>query len=220
MTEDDLKGAPCWIGADLSQTTDVSAVVLVWHLGAKRFFVRAHGFVCEEGVKRREQTNLPKYRQWAADTSARFTITAGDVADYPRIRRFILEQARTYKVREVIFDAYNAIEMAVELGSEGLTVYRFPQTHKSYTHPCKEWERAIAEGRLGHDGNPVLRWAVQNVALDVDHNGNCKPSRPKSTDKIDMVVAGLMAWSRALESSAEIKPARSVYEGRGIMVVG
>lgn len=214
MTDGQLAEYPLYVGVDLSQTTDPCSVSMVWALGDRKFYVRSHAWVCEEGVKRREQTNLPRYRAYEADGT--MTITSGTVNDYRAIKSYLLG-LRRFNLREIVYDQYNAIEQAGELMAEGLTVYRQPQTHRHFTAPVKDFEVAVTEGRVKHDGNKLLRWALANARLDVDSYGNCKPSRDKSTDKIDPCISTLMAFGRAVEASVSVRP--SVYEGRGVFTL-
>jgi phage terminase large subunit-like protein len=217
LAEHEYKEAPLFVGVDLSQVADPCSVSQVFSLPNKTYYIKSHSWVCEEGVRRREQTNLPKYRAYAADGN--MTITKGTVNDYRQIREHILALRQKYNLKEVIFDQYNAIEMAAQLQAEGLTVYRQPQNHKYYTAPMKEFEIAVTEQRIKHDGkNKLLRWALGNTKLDVDSYGNCKPSKDKSTDKIDPTVSSLMAFGRAMEAGA-IGQRKSVYEGRGLFIL-
>lgn len=217
MTDAELRDCPLYVACDLSQTTDPCSVSLCFALGNKNYYIRNVAWVCEEGVKRRELTNLPKYRAFAEDGV--MTITKGSVNDYRQIKAYILGLRQKFNVKEVTFDQYNAIELCAELMSEGMTVYRQPQNHKAYTAPVKEFEVALTEGRLKHDGNRLLRWALTNCRLDVDSYGNCKPSRDKSTDKIDPAISSLMAFGRAVEQGASGQPRKSIYEGRGVFVL-
>jgi phage terminase large subunit-like protein len=173
--------------------------------------------VCEEGVKRREQSNLPKYRQYEADGS--MVVTRGTVNDYRAIKAYILGLRERFNLKEVSFDQYNALELCTQLMAEGITVTRQPQNHRAYTAPVKEFEVAMNEQRIRHDGNKLLRWCLSNVRLDVDSYGNVKPSRDKSTDKIDAAISTLMAFGRAVEANATGSPRRSVYENRGVILV-
>ena len=66
------------------------------------------------------------------------------------------------------------------------------------TAPTKELERLVLNGRLNHGGNAVLRWMASNVAAEMDASGNIKPSKKKSIEKIDGIVATIMALGRAL----------------------
>lgn len=218
IQESELTQCPAWIGVDLSQSYDPTSISIVWHLGQRKYYVRTHAFVAMDGVVKREATNLPNYRTWAA--SGHMTITQGDMIDEGKVKGFIKELTRKYQVKEVIFDPYSAFVMANDISNEGMIVYRHPQNHKHMTGPCKEFEKALGEGRICHDGaNDMARWAVQNVRLDVDSYGNCKPSRAKSVDKIDPVVSMLMAFSRALESSVTPVIRPSVYENKSIFAV-
>lgn len=217
LSEHEYKDCPLFVGVDLSQVADPCSVSQVFSLPNKGYYVKSHSWVCEEGVKRREQTNLPKYRAFAGDGN--MSITKGTVNDYRQIKEHILSLRQRFNLKEVIFDQYNAIEMAAQLQAEGLTVYRQPQNHKYYTAPMKEFEIAINEQRIKHDGkNKLLRWALGNTRLDVDGFGNCKPSKDKSTDKIDPTVSTLMAFGRAMEAGA-VGARKSVYEGRGLFVL-
>lgn len=216
MTDAELSTCPLYLGCDLSQTTDPASVSMVWAVGERKYYVRSHAWVCEEGVRRREKTNLPKYRQFQAEGA--MTITPGTVNDYRKIREYILGLRQRFNLKEVVFDQYNAIEMATGLMGEGITVFRQPQNHKHYTAPMKEFEVSVQEGRIRHDGNKLLRWALSNTRLDVDQFSNVRPSREKSTDKIDPAVSTLMAFGRAVEAGAVgSKPSR--YEGAGLFVV-
>ncbi|OWK37897.1 terminase large subunit [Fimbriiglobus ruber] len=213
-TEQELAAAPAHLAVDLSSTTDPTSVSVCWYLGSQRHFLRQWAFVCREGVRRRESTNLPRYTQYAA--AKEMTITDGDVIDQSLIKIFILDLIRRYRIREIIFDAYNAGLLATELNTVVPTFY-FPQNYKMYTTPCKDFERAISERRIVHEGSSLMRWAIQNVRLDVDPQGNCRPSRGKSTDKIDPVISSVMAFARSSQNAAETIPVKSVYSSRPIL---
>jgi phage terminase large subunit-like protein len=59
----------------------------------------------------------------------------------------------------------------------------------------------------------VQRWCWGNAVIESDSAGNIKPSKSKSTEKIDLCVAGVMAIARA--QLGEVT-GTSVYEGRGL----
>ena len=81
--------------------------------------------------------------------------------------------------------------------------------------PTKKWEKLVLCGRLRHDGNAVLRWMTGHVAVETDAAGNLKPSKKRSTERIDGIVAGIMALARAL---LDHQPA-SVYATRGLLII-
>ncbi len=99
---------------------------------------------------------------------------------------------------------------------DGLTVVPFGQGFKSMSGPTRELEKLVLERKLCHGGDPVLRWMVSNVAVKQDPAGNLKPDKQKSYERIDGVVALVMALGRAIVQPEESK---SVYETRGILVI-
>ncbi len=77
-------------------------------------------------------------------------------------------------------------------------------------------EKLVVSGKLRHGGNPVLRWMASNVAVEMDAAGNLKPSKKKSTERIDGIVACIMALGRAM---IQPEDSGSVYETRGLITL-
>jgi phage terminase large subunit-like protein len=59
-------------------------------------------------------------------------------------------------------------------------------------------------GKLRHGGHPVLAWNVGNAVVRKDPAGNIKPDKEKATDKIDGLVAAIMACGRAVMQSGSV----------------
>ena len=97
---------------------------------------------------------------------------------------------------------------------EGLTMVPFGQGYKDMSPASKEFYKIMLEGKLIHGGNPVLRWMASNVVVDTDPAGNIKPTKAKSIEKIDGIVALIMAMGRAILNQ---NPG-SVYDERGLCV--
>jgi len=216
---EEYKNMPLYIGCDLSQVSDPSSITLVFCLPDNKYYIISHAWVCEEGVKSRskEASNMPKYLEFQAEGS--MTISKGSVNDYFSMHAFLKKCKAQYNLKEIIFDQYNAMEMAGQLQAENITVYRQPQTHNHFTSPMKSFEVALNEQRIMHDGNnKFLRWSLANTKLDIDSFQNYKPSREKSVDKIDATISTVMAFGRACALSAGTNK-KSVYEGRGVFII-
>ena len=82
--------------------------------------------------------------------------------------------------------------------------------------PTKEFYKLLMEGRIQHGGQPVMRWMAGNVVVDTDPAGNIKPTKQKSAEKIDGIVAAIMALDRCIRHEDEQKA--SVYDDRGLFV--
>jgi phage terminase large subunit-like protein len=95
-------------------------------------------------------------------------------------------------------------------------VCSFPQTTHAFGGPTDDYEADVLEGRLHHNGNPVLTWQAGNAKVWVDANHNKRPVKQKHGDPktIDGIVAGIMARSQI----EEVKRG-SVYDSRGIEVM-
>src|SRR5262245_20846968 len=86
-----LDGRQCFAGLDLSSTTDVSALVLVFACDG-RYAVLPFFWVPEDGARQRERRDRVPYRQWIRD--GHMKATPGDVVDHDVIRRDINELGR------------------------------------------------------------------------------------------------------------------------------
>lgn len=108
--------------------------------------------------------------------------------------------------------------MSQNLEGMGFTVVPFGQGFKDMSPPSKELMKLALEGRLAHGGHPVLAWMVDNIHVRTDPAGNIKPDKQKSTEKIDGVVATIMALDRAIRGGSANSGA-SVYDSRGLLVL-
>jgi phage terminase large subunit-like protein len=144
-----------------------------------------------------EHRHADLYRQFR--DGGWLTITSGEVVDYRFVETDILDFARRLTVRGVNVDTrFQGIQVATQLQERGLDVREFPQTHASFAAPMKELERLVKTGRLHHGGNPILRWAMDHLVVDIDSHGDAKPSKTRASEKIDPVVALTMALDLAI----------------------
>jgi phage terminase large subunit-like protein len=196
--EEALAGLACFGAFDLSTKLDLTAIVLVfpdtWDLVC-RFFVPA------DNVQQRVTKDRVPYDAWIRD--GWLLATPGNVVDYAFIRAEAVRLSQAYNVREWAFDPWNATETATTLGEEGLTMVECAQGFRSMSEPSKKFEELIVAKQLRHGGHPVLRWMVSNVAKREDPAGNIKPDKAASSDRIDGVVASIMALGRAIVAPPE-----------------
>jgi len=93
-----------------------------------------------------------------------------------------------------------------ELEKYGLTPVEIPQTVKCLSEPMKELEAATLDGRMHHDGNPIMTWCISNVVAHLDANDNVFPRKDRPENKIDGAVALIIALARALAQTDPIEP--------------
>lgn len=188
---EDRVGERCWIGVDLGRTDDLSAIVMAFRDPDGGFSLYPLVFAPEDAIATRKEL----YEPWVK--AGHLTPSPGAVVSFPLIEDTIRDLNRRFDVAEICFDPYAAQHMMQRLGEEGLPVFGHRQGFISMAEPMKAFERAALGRKLRHGGNPLLRWSVGNVIADMDPAGNLKPNKAKSKDKIDPVVAAVMAIGRA-----------------------
>lgn len=207
-----LKGEACFAGLDLASTTDICAAAFYFPSVGGRILTRF--WVPEENAHIRERRDRVPYLAWARD--GHITLTPGNVADYDRIRADLNSLAQLYHIRELAIDRWNSTQLQNQLQGDGFEIIPFGQGFASMSAATKELEKLVLSRAIAHGGNPVLRWMASNVAVESDAADNLKPSKKHSSEKIDGIVALIMAIGRAI---AQVGAPESIYETRGILTI-
>jgi phage terminase large subunit-like protein len=85
----------------------------------------------------------------------------------------------------------------------------------NFSEPMKTLEALVLQGKFRHDGDPVLTWMASNVVAHLDAKDNIYPRKERPENKIDGIVALIMALARAMMGGGD----SSVYEERGQLVL-
>lgn len=198
---------------DLASTQDLAAYIQLFP--SKGFLVVCHFFIPEECLKRRVKRDHVPYDQWARDGF--LTVTRGNTVDEDAIVEAVLASAGRHKCLEMAYDRWNASHVVRRLSDEGLTMVPIGQGFASLSFPSKELEKRVVSAELNHMGNPILDWMAQNCATETDAAANIKPSKKRSTEKIDGIVGLVMALARYV---AHAGAKRSKYEDKGVTQFG
>ena len=212
---DALAGRDCYAGLDLSSTGDITALVLIFppRDEEEKYVLLPYFCIPEETIPRRVKANSVPYDIW--EKQGYIMSTEGNVIHYDFIEKFIMDLSEKYHILEIAVDRWNATQMIQNLEGEGFTIVPFGQGFSSMSAPTKEFYRLLMEGRIIHGGNPVLRWMAGNVVIDTDPAGNIKVTKAKSKEKIDGIVATIMALDRCIRQEGQ---SGSVYDERGLLV--
>jgi len=213
---EELKGRVCYGGLDLSSTSDITAFVLVFPPEDEedKFQVLPFFWLPEETLPQRVRRDGVPYDIW--NQQGLLNLTEGNVVHYGFIEKFIEKLGEKYNIREIIYDRWGATQMSQNLEGMGFTVVPFGQGFKDMSPPTKELMRLILSKQIAHGGNPVLRWMADNIVVRTDPAGNIKVDKEKSSEKIDGVVAMIMALDRAIRNQGN---SGSVYDERGILML-
>lgn len=214
---EDLRGRRCFAAFDLAKVRDLSALVLVFPPTADddQWYVWGWYYVPEDNIEERSRTSLVPYDRWQRE--GLLIATPGSVVDYDFIEAHIEQVSEEFELEEIAYDRYLATQLVTHLMEKSLPLVQFGQGYVSMSQPTNDMLRLIAQGKLRHGGNPVLRWMASNLVLAADPAGNVKPNKARAKDKIDGIVALVMALGRGMLRPQA--PEASVYEGRGMHVI-
>lgn len=213
LSLEELKGRPCFLGVDISSTRDLTALAFVFQVEGG-YQARCRFFCPEENVYQRIDQNRELYETFVQ--TGHLIPTPGNVVDQDFVKQEILLGAEQFQVQEVVFDRANSSKIMTELISEGLTVVPYGQGYLSMSPPAKFFETLVCKQHFFHMDDRVLNWMAENVAIEEDPAGNIKPSKRKSGDKIDGIVAICMALGRMISTEA---PGENIYLNHGIRYI-
>ncbi len=202
-----LRDFPCWGGLDLASTTDLSSFRLLWKIEGV-YYTWGRRWVPEHAVAQRTVRGTVPYAAWVA--SGALEQTPGEVTDHALIEAAILDAYAKYRIMALYYDAWNAAQLVAKLKAGGVPMRQFIQGPKSYHPAMQEFERAYVAGQLHHGGDPVLTWCASNLVVRLDVNLNMAPDKRRSAEKIDDIVALLMAFGGAAGDENAPSPAWEV----------
>ena len=185
-----LRDYPCTGGLDLASTRDLCAFRLVWNVNGV-YYTWGTRWVPQFAVAQRTERGSVPYAGWVQ--AGYIVQTEGDVVDYAVVEKTILETCERFHPTRIGFDRWNATDICNRLILADLPMVEFIQGPKSYHPAMQELERAYIAGNLRHGGDHVLNWCASNLIARRDANNNTAPDKKRSPEKIDDMVAMLMA---------------------------
>lgn len=196
LDESDFDGEPCWLGLDLASTSDMTAKVKIFQKkidGSSHYYLFGDYWLPRTAIERGVNS---QYQGW--EYLGYLHVCEGPVTDFAEIRDSILEDCGRYSVQSVAYDPFQAVQLSKELSDDGVPMVLCKQTVANLSDPMKQFQALVLDHRLHFNGDPVLTWMVSNVVCHVDVKENIYPRKDAPENKIDGVVAGIMALSRAL----------------------
>jgi len=214
VDEDALAGRRCYGGLDLANTQDLTA--LCWAFpgpdGAVQLLWRH--WCPEDRLADLDARTGGNASAWARQ--GYLTLTPGNVLDHAAVLTQVDADAHRFDVVDLAYDRWGMAQLRIDLADAGLAVVDMGQGFASMSPPTKAFERLVLAGQLHHGGNPLVRWQAGHVVTATDAAGNLKPDKARSHEKIDGIVAGVMALDRLTRAQA---PRRSAYEASGLDVI-
>lgn len=210
LSIEDLKGQECYIALDLATRVDIADMVILFPPadGRQKWAVFAKHYLPEDTIQ-----DITRYQGWHA--GGWLISTPGSAIDYEYIEDDLRDLAKSYQVKEVPYDPFQATQFSIRMLAEGLPLVEVGQTVKNLSEPMKYLESLILEKKMDFEMDPVLLWMFGNVTARLDIKDNIFPNKERPENKIDGVVALIMALNRATLHEV----GKSIYETRGIVSV-
>ncbi len=206
---EDFVGQKCFMAADLASKVDLASLAYVFKKD-EIYYVFDRSFIPEETVK---SVRSDMYDQCIA--SGHLIQTKGSAIFYPAIANQVIEDKKKFKISDVMVDPWNSLEFSQKLMASHIETTEFRMNVGNFSEPTKTFDALIREGKVRHNGSPLLRWCLGNVVCTYDALDNVLPKKTHEKLKIDPIVAAIMAMAAWLQD----KQKSSIYEERAILVL-
>jgi len=196
-------GARCWGGVDLGEVFDFTAFCLVFAPESEEdaWRMRWWFWIPEDTARLFDSRGHGSYLQWARD--GHITMTKGNLVDIEAVIDEIAEIGKSYQIEGVAIDPWGSKTNMLKFQEVGMTTVEVRQGYRSMSPPMKDFQRLVHNKEIAHGDNPVMRWMMGNVEVARDPAGNIKPDRSRKENKIDGVVAAIMALGLAQEGAKQ-----------------
>ena len=196
----ELQARECWAGLDLASVRDLTALLLAFPNDDGSVEVLARFYCPQRGIVERSRRDKVPYLEWSQQ--GWLTTTPGDSVDTDFIRADVARLAEHYKIKRITYDRWGMPTLSVQLVSDGYKMAPIAQSISALNGGTQELERLLVDGKLRHGGNPILRWMASHVTTEEDGRGYIKPDKKASTERIDGIVALVMALHGVIDGRA------------------
>jgi phage terminase large subunit-like protein len=196
LIADDVAHLPCYGGLDLASKVDIAARMRVFADSESGLFYLISAYYLPERAV--EMGANSQYSGWAR--AGHLTVTPGDITDLQQIETDVYDDFRTYALQAQAYDPYQATQMAGNLLNRDVPMIELRPSVMNFSEPMKHIEALAIAGKLVHDGNPITTWMVSNIVCHHDAKDNIYPRKERPENKIDGVVAAIMAFNRAIHN--------------------
>ena len=205
---EDFRGEKAVVGIDIASKIDLTSIGYVFKRG-DIYYIFDRSYIPEETVK---QVRNSMYDNCIG--TGHLIQTRGNAINYEDLKADIIAHSKIFKFQEILYDPWNATELAQYLTKERLNMTEFRFNTANLSEPTKRLDALIREGKIRYNGSPLLKWAIGNVYCKEDAAGNVYPRKSGHERlKIDPAIAIIMALASWMQNEHK----ESVYSKRGII---
>lgn len=203
-----------YAAVDLSTNTDITAFVVVSEPDENEFrYIKPFFFCPKDTIDRRSKEDRVPYRYWM--DQGLLIATPGNSVDYNYIEDCVLTNYNELNIKRIEFDKWNASQVVNNLQAKGLNISFFSQAISNFSFPTKFFEKLVYDGKLKHDGNPILSWMLSGCVKIEDSNENVKIHKGNSNKggkRVDGIIAAIMCIGGSMSPDEDSN--ESVYNSR------
>lgn len=211
-----LRGRKCWGGLDLSSTTDLTALVLIFPMPDGSFKTLCRFWVPADNLRDRADRDRVPYPVWR--DQGHIIATPGRAIDKDFIIHSLGELSTQYDIQSIAYDRWRIKDLLKQLADEGIDInmIEWGQGYKDMGPAVDHLETCVVNKTLRHN-SPVLDWCASNSVVTTDPAGARKINKEKCYEKVDGIVALAMALG---VYHREPPPVESAYNsGQGLTVL-
>lgn len=188
-------------GVDLGATTDLTAAcALVMKPGSEKKYLLVQGFMPADTIEQRSKEDKVPYDKWAE--RGLITLCPGNKVDYRYVTDWFARLRDEFGIIAYWcgYDSWNSPawveDMENRLGyANKENLIPVIMGARTLSAPMKELKADLAGKRINYNNNPLMKWALTNVAVEVDKNENIRPVKGQNQrQRIDPAVALLIAY--------------------------
>ncbi len=211
-----LRGKKCYGGLDLASSTDITALVLIFRDDEGSYDILPFFWIPKNNAIERVRRDKVPYHDWIK--AGFIQTTAGNIVDYAYIEKKIKRLSEFFDLKMIAYDRWNSSDLVRRLTDDEVTeMIPFGQGFASMSTPTRQVEILSLQQKLKHFNNPVLGWMLSNCVLRHDAADNIKVDKGTSSEKVDGIVALVMALGVAIKDFKEDeKDKTSIYENKGL----
>lgn len=191
LSIDDFRGRKCIAALDLSTKIDLTAKIRLFVENGD-YYIFGRYYLPESTVELGENTH---YQGWVKDGWIQQTM--GDTIDFELIEEELRQDCQHFEMVDIAYDPWQATQLALRMQAEGAPMVEYRNTVGTMSEPMKQVQALVYSRRIHHNGDPVLAWMMSNVVARIDKKDNIFPNKERYENKIDGVVALIMAMGRA-----------------------
>lgn len=187
----DFEGQPSFIGLDIGSKSDLTVKTYLFPFeedGKDKYALFCECWLPSKAI---ETSTNSQYSGWVR--SGYIQETDGAMTDLNVIEDSIREDLSRFDVQAITYDPWQATQLATSLSDEGAPMLECRFTVQNVSDPMKTLEALVIDGRIVHDGNPVMAWMMGNVEARIDAKDNIFPRKERHENKIDGAVAAILA---------------------------